>query len=152
MHLQRIGVFAQRFRLKTVVELLQFRQLRAVWRRRGAAFFFLLLWKEIHRRRGGFLSVHHQRCNHSALEKISPYLFIAISVKCSQISRRGKVLACNKENANDGPEPMLAISRERQSRLRQDTIETGIVPKVIPDRIQFQIAMGKSKRQLHHFA
>ncbi len=46
---------------------------------------------------------------------------------------------------------MLAISRERQSRLRQDTIEAGIVPKVIPDRIQFQIAMGKSKRQLHQF-
>jgi hypothetical protein len=71
VHLQCIGIFAQRLRLKTVVELLQLRQLGAVWRRRGAYFLFLLLlfWKEIHRRRRRFLSVHHQRGNQQRAQK-----------------------------------------------------------------------------------
>jgi hypothetical protein len=47
---------------------------------------------------------------------------------------------------------MLAVSRQRQSRLRQDTIEAGIVPKVIPYGIQFQITVVQTKRQLHQFA
>ena len=46
----------------------------------------------------------------------------------------------------------LAVSRQGQCRLGQDMIEAGVVPKAIPDRIQFQIAMGKTKRQLHQFA
>ena len=46
----------------------------------------------------------------------------------------------------------LAVSRQRQGRLRQDTIEAGIVPKVIPDGIQFQITVVQTKRQLHQFA
>src|SRR5438093_13591812 len=49
-------------------------------------------------------------------------------------------------------EPMLSVSRQGQSRLRQDTIEAGIVPKIIPHGIQFQIAMVQTKRQLHQFA
>jgi hypothetical protein len=51
-------------------------------------------------------------------------------------------------NANGHSTGALAVSRYGQSRLLQDTIEAGIVPKVIPDRIQFQIAVGKTKRQL----
>ena len=46
----------------------------------------------------------------------------------------------------------VSVSRQRQSRLRQDTIEAGIVPKVIPHGIQFQIAVVQTKRQLHQFA
>ena len=46
----------------------------------------------------------------------------------------------------------LAVSGYGQSRLRQDTIEAGIVPKVIPHGIQFQIAVVQTKRQLHQFA
>jgi hypothetical protein len=41
---------------------------------------------------------------------------------------------------------MLATSRQRQSRLRQDTIEAGIVPKGIPHGIQFQTAVGETKQ------
>ena len=70
MHLKCISSGAQRLRfLETLVELLQFRQLRAVWRRRGAGFFFLLLWKEIHRRRRGFLSMHYECGNQQRAQK-----------------------------------------------------------------------------------
>src|SRR5436309_2476363 len=45
----------------------------------------------------------------------------------------------------------LAVSRYRQSRLRQDTIEAGIVPKIIPHGIQFQISVVETKRLAHEF-
>ena len=49
-------------------------------------------------------------------------------------------------------EAMLVISRQRDSGLRQDTIEAAIVPKIIPYGIQFQIAVvNDTKGQLHQF-
>jgi len=47
---------------------------------------------------------------------------------------------------------MLVISRQRESGLRQDTIEPAIAPKIIPYGIQFQIAVvNDTKGQLHQF-
>src|SRR5215831_1574569 len=47
----------------------------------------------------------------------------------------------------------VTVGRQRQSRLGEDTIETRIVPKVIPHGIQFQIAVVYDpKRHLHQFA
>ena len=103
MHLQCVGGGAQRLRLETVVELLQLRQLRPFGGGVGLPSSSSCSCSGKRSTDGGAASCPciTSAAINSALEKISPYLFIAISVKCSQISRRGKVLACNKENAND---------------------------------------------------
>jgi len=41
---------------------------------------------------------------------------------------------------------LLVISRQRDDGLRQDPIEAGIVSKVIPHGIQFQITVVQTKR------
>src|SRR4051794_4435233 len=46
----------------------------------------------------------------------------------------------------------VSISSQRQSGFRQDAIEAGILSKVIPHGIQFQIAVVQPERQLHQFA
>ncbi len=77
MHLQQIGVRAQRFRLETVVELLQFRQLRTVWRRRGAGSSSSCSGKRSTDGGAASCPCIMSAAINSALEKISPYVFIA---------------------------------------------------------------------------
>ena len=90
MHLQCIGIGAQRLRLKTVVELLQLRQLRAVWRRRGAGSSSCSGKRSTDGGAASCPCIISAAIN-SALKRISPYVFIAVSVKCSRISRCGKL-------------------------------------------------------------